>query len=473
MRQIFGYLENQRRDFDYRPVAERLKDSNEIMKLQNNAVLEKQGSRCMDCGVPFCNALGCSLGNLIPEWNELVQLGYWHEAYQRLALTSNFPEFTGRVCPAPCESACTLAIQGAPVTIKQIELAIIERAFSEGWVQPQKAVRKTGCRVAIIGSGPAGLAAGQQLCRKGHEVTIFERSERPGGLLRYGVPDFKLEKAIIDRRLQQMIIEGVRFRCGVNVGVDVAVSNLRGEFDAVLVAIGSLDANELQVPGRNLAGVHQAMDYLTQANKAIAGEAITEEKITASGKSVLVIGAGDTASDCIGTANRQGAVRVLQFSYKKQPQLWNLPHNPEWPEYPLGILHETSSHQEGCERDWDVASRCFIDNGSGAVSAVECERVRWCIDEKGRRMEPLPGTKFRIETDLVLLAIGFKHPEHLLANQLRLDLDQRGNICQANYATSAAGVFVAGDAQTGASLVVHAMHHGRDAAESIDNYLQS
>jgi glutamate synthase (NADPH/NADH) small chain len=383
-------------------------------------------------------------------------------------MTSTLPEITGRVCPAPCETACTLAINVEPVTIKQLELAIIERAFAEGWVVPRPPRSVSGKRVAVVGSGPAGLAAAQQLRRAGHEVTVYERSARVGGLLRYGIPDFKLEKAIIDRRTRQMESEGVRFETGVTIGEDISARYLRGTFDVVLLAVGAGEPRDLKVPGRELSGIHLAMDYLTRSNKLVAGEIGEDELISARGKSVLVIGGGDTGSDCVGTANRQGAKSVCQYEILPKPMEWKEPWNPSWPLWP-NILRTSSSHEEGCERDWAIATTRF-EGARGRLEAVRCGRVAW----NAGRMEDVKGSAFTRKVDLVLLAMGFLHPVHgRLLGDLGVAYDQRGNIlCDSGYATSVPGVFAAGDAGTGASLVVRAIFQGREAARSIDRFLR-
>jgi glutamate synthase (NADPH/NADH) small chain len=429
----------------------------------------------MDCGVPYCHALGCPVFNLIPEWNDCVYRGDWREALARLEATNNLPEITGRVCPAPCEAACTLAINAAPVSIKQIELAVIERGFERGWVVPCPPARESGRRAAVIGSGPAGLAAAQQLRRAGHRVTVFEKSARPGGLLRYGIPDFKLEKRVLDRRLKQMAEEGVVFETGVVAGEDVSAGFLRRSFDALLLAQGAGVPRDLPVPGRELGGVHFAMDFLSQSNRRVGGEPSGgAAEISARDKVVLVIGGGDTGSDCVGTSNRQGAKKVYQFEILPKPTVWDEDWNPNWPSWP-NILRTSSSHEEGCERDWGVHTLSFSGAG-GQVTEGRFSRVRWEKDEaSGRpRMVPVPGSEFSLRVGLVLLAMGFVHAEHgPLVSGLGVALDERGNIRgDAGYATSQPGVFVAGDAGTGASLVVRAIFHGRQAAASMDAFLR-
>ena len=358
MGHVTGFLDRQRVGMTYLPVAERLRNWDEFSVLQPEDVLRAQGSRCMDCGIPYCHAMGCPLANLIPEWNDLVYRGEWHEAFIRLEMTNNLPEITGRICPAPCETSCTLSINASPVTIKQIELAIIERAFAAGWVVPRPPGRLSGTSIAVVGSGPAGLAAAQQLRRAGHEVTVFERSARVGGLLRYGIPDFKLQKSVIDRRVKQMEAEGVTFETGVTIGEDVSVRYLKRNFQVVLLALGAGEPRDLKVPGRELSGVHFAMDYLTPANRFSAGEVRAEDVISAKDKSVLVIGGGDTGSDCVGTANRQGARVVRQVEIMPKPPEWSHATNPSWPYWP-NILRTSSSHEEGCLRDWESIPRAL------------------------------------------------------------------------------------------------------------------
>jgi glutamate synthase (NADPH) small chain len=468
-----GFLEVPRVSYTYRPVDQRLKDYNEIIKTLPGDEISRQGSRCMDCGIPFCHAMGCPVFNLIPEWNDLIYKGRWHEAYERLEMTNNLPEITGRICPAPCETACTLSINSSPVTIKQIELAIIENAWAQGWVLPRPPSRETGKRIAVIGSGPAGISAAQQLRRLGHTVTVFEKEERIGGILRFGIPDFKLDKKIIDRRLGQLSAEGVIFETGVHIGEDLSARYLGRTFDAVLVTMGAGEPRDLSVPGRGLEGVHFAMDYLTQSNKAVAGILGDEKQITAKNKNVLVIGGGDTGSDCVGTANRQGAKKVYQFEIMPKPREWNDPYNPEWPYWPQ-ILRTSSSHEEGCERDWSILTKSFTGR-EVALSRVNCVRVEWKQAEKGKppKMAELPGTEFSLDVDLALLAMGFLHVSHnKLLDDFKVMYDERGNIKTENYATTVDGVFAAGDADIGASLVVRAIYHGREAARAIDGYLK-
>jgi glutamate synthase (NADPH/NADH) small chain len=473
MAQETSSVERPRVGPSYLPVAERLKTWTEFTIAHPEQVLREQAERCIDCGIPYCHAIGCPIGNLIPEWNELVSSGDWHEAFLRLDATNNLPEITGRICPAPCEEACTLAVNTDAVTIEQIELAIIERAWAEGWVVPQAPERESGRRIAVVGSGPAGLAAAQQLRRAGHEVTLFDRSPKLGGLLRYGIPDFKLEKRVIDRRLAQMEAEGVSLRPGVEVGVDIPAPELLDQFDAILLALGAGQPRDLPVPGRELDGIHFAMDFLVPANRFVAGEIDPDQIVSAQGKAVLVIGGGDTGSDCVGTANRLGARSVQQIEILPKPLVWTEPGNPNWP-FRADILRTTTSHKEGCERDWLLTARSFAGE-DGHVRRAELVRVEWMQDGGGRsHPEEVPGSAFEVDAELVLLAMGFVHVEHSpLVVDLGLELDARGNIACTDYATSVPGVFTAGDAHQGASLVVTAIHHGREAARAIDTFLRA
>lgn len=470
-----GFLEYKRSLAPKRPVSERLKDYREITPPLFSEEINKQGARCMDCGIPFCHAMGCPVYNLIPEWNDAVFRGQWHEAFERLSLTNNLPEVTGRVCPAPCETACTLAINVAPVTIEQIELSIIEKAFAKGWVNPKPPVRETGKKIAIVGSGPAGLSAAQQLRRRGHRVTLFEKSSKIGGLLRFGIPDFKLEKWVLDRRIEQMKAEGVRFETNVDVGVTISAAELKKNHDVILLTMGAGAPRDLRVPGRELSGVHHAMDFLTLSNKAVSGEIQTDPILSAKGKTVLVIGGGDTGSDCVGTSNRQGAKKVYQFEILPKPRDWKEPWNPVWPNWPQ-ILRTSTSHEEGCDRDWAITTQ-KITGKDGKVHEVHCARVQWEPDKTTGQysMKEIPGSDFVLRVDLVLLAMGFVHVEHSrFLTDLGVQFDARGNVqIDDSYRSSVPGVFAAGDTVRGASLVVWAISQGRQAAQAVDIYLKS
>ncbi|MEZ0363562.1 glutamate synthase subunit beta [Mycobacterium sp. pUA109] len=452
-----------------RPVELRLRDWNEVYEDFPHSTLQQQATRCMDCGIPFCHN-GCPLGNLIPEWNDLVRTGRWRDAIERLHATNNFPDFTGRLCPAPCEASCVLGINQDPVTIKQIEYDIIENAFDEGWVVPLPPETSTGKTVAVVGSGPAGLAAAQQLTRAGHAVTVFERADRIGGLLRYGIPEFKMEKRFVDRRLAQMEAEGTVFRAGVNVGVDITASQLREDFDAVVLANGSTAGRDLPVPGRELDGIHQAMEYLPWANKVQAGDDVLgpdgEPPITAKGKRVVIIGGGDTGADCLGTAHRQGAVNIHQFEIMPRPPDTRAESTP-WPTYPL-MFRVSSAHEEGGERVFSVNTEEFVGQ-DGHVTALKVHEVTM----RDGKFEKVDGSDFELEADLVLLAMGFVGPEKPgLLTDLGVEFTDRGNVARDdNFATSVPGVFVAGDAGRGQSLIVWAIAEGRAAAAGVDRYL--
>ena len=426
----------------------------------------------MACGVPFCHT-GCPLGNLIPEWNHLVYTGSWRKALDALHATNNFPEFTGRICPAPCEAACVLAINELPVTIEYIEKEIVERGFAEGWIKPEPPETRTGFKIAIVGSGPAGLAAAQQLNRAGHVVTVFERNDYVGGLLTLGIPEFKLEKRIVQRRIDLLLEEGIEFKTSVNVGVDISAGSLRESFDALLLTGGATLARELPIPGRELGGVHLAMDYLSQQNKILAGEEVApEQRISAGGKNVVVLGGGDTGADCLGTAHRQGAKQVYQFELMPRPPDERTPSNP-WPEWPL-VMRTSGAHEEGGIRDYSIMTKRFSGSG-GRVERLHAVRLEWSSPNGAKRpsMEEIPGSEFEMDVDLVLLALGFVSPEpHGMLAELGVDLDPRGNVAvNKDMQTSVPGVFAAGDMTRGASLVVWAIAHGRDAASSIDRHL--
>jgi glutamate synthase (NADPH/NADH) small chain len=424
----------------------------------------------MDCGVPFCHSSGCPIFNLIPEWNDLVYRGDWREALARLEMTNNLPEITGRVCPAPCEAACTMAINTAPVTIKQIELAIIEHGFARGWVVPRPPVRETDRRVAVVGSGPAGLSAAQQLRRLGHRVTVYEKDAKIGGILRYGIPAYKLEKWVIDRRIEQMRAEGVEFETGVTVGEDISARYLQKRHDAILLTLGAGQPRDLHVVGRDYEGIHFAMEYLGQSNSRVAGEPYASPDIDARGKAVLVIGGGDTGSDCVGTARRQGAKTIHQFEILPKPRDWTESRNPDWPRWPA-ILRTSSSHEEGCERRWGVTTKQFGCRDV-RVSQVHGAEVKWEGTGRGMRPVEVPGSDFTLDVDLVLIAMGFLHVEHTrLLHALGVGLDRRDNVLTDGYRTTAERVFAAGDAATGASLVVSGIWNGRQAARAIDEAL--
>ncbi|MBK1672945.1 glutamate synthase [Ectothiorhodospira shaposhnikovii] len=475
-----GFLEFARRDRRYAPVSDRIVHYREFVIPLNVDQVREQGARCMDCGIPFCHQ-GCPVNNIIPDWNDLVYKDDWKQAIEVLHSTNNFPEFTGRICPAPCEAACTLNIDDTPVTIKTIECSIVDRAWEEGWIRPQVAQRRTGKRVAVVGSGPAGLAAAQQLARAGHHVEVFEKADRIGGLLRYGIPDFKLDKGHIDRRIAQMRTEGVQFHTQTHIGVDIPVSKLQAEFDAVVLAGGSEKPRDLPVPGRELQGVHFAMDFLTRNSKRVQGVFVPDEDfISAQDKHVLVIGGGDTGSDCIGTSNRHGAVHVTQVEIlDKPPEKEN--KGLTWPNWP-NRMRTSSSQEEGCTREWNVATKAFIDDGHGRVKAARVATVKWEKDAQGRfQMSEVPGTEREIRCDLVLLAMGFVHPvqEGMLAQlqqESGLELDARGNVKGVTegakaYHTSVDGVFAAGDMRRGQSLVVWAIREGRQCARAVDEWL--
>lgn len=456
-----GFLSWTREDAGKRPTADRRGDFREFVDARDPTVQREQAGRCMDCGVPFCHQ-GCPLGNEIPAFQEAVYRDRWREAWRVLSSTHNFPEFTGRLCPAPCEASCVLAINDDAVTIEQIEKEIAERAWSEGWVRPRPATRRTGRRVAVVGSGPAGLAAAQQLARAGHEVTVYERDDRLGGLLRYGIPDFKLDKAVIDRRLRQLRAEGVRFETDADVGRDPRWSTLRAEHDAVLVAIGAGVARDLDVPGRGLPGVHLAMDYLGRSNRRVAGDLVADP-IDAGGRHVVVLGGGDTGSDCVGTAHRQGAASVTQVELMPAPPSVRSEGNP-WPHWPL-VLRTSSSHEEGGARLWGRMTTRLEGDGEGRLRRLHTVGVRL----EGGRPVPIEGTAAVLDADLLLLAMGFVHPATgSLVDQLGVALDRRGNVAVDDFATSVPGVYAAGDARRGASLIVWAIADGREAARRID-----
>ena len=461
-----GFLAHRARELpEHRPVPARIKDWREVYEPGDDAVLRRQASRCMDCGIPFCHN-GCPLGNLIPEWNDLAWRGDWHAAIERLHATNNFPEFTGRLCPAPCESACVLGINQPPVTIKQVEVSIIDHAVNAGWLTPQPPDRLTGKTVAVVGSGPAGLAAAQQLTRVGHTVAVYERADKIGGLLRYGIPEFKMEKRHLDRRLAQMEAEGTRLRPGVAVGEEITGQQLRDRYDAIVLAVGATAWRDLPVPGRDLDGVLQAMRYLPAANRVAAGETV-ENQVVATGKDVVIIGGGDTGADCLGTALRQGARSITQLEIMPRPSQ-ERPSGQPWPTYPM-TYRVSSAHEEGGERLFAVSTQAFLGDDDGRLRALRLVDVE-LVDG---RFTPVEGSEREIPAQLVLLAMGFVGPERSpLIEQLGVDLDARGNIARdASYTSSVPGVFVAGDAGRGQSLIVWAIAEGRSCAAAVDRWL--
>ena len=468
MGKVTGFLDFPRLAEGYVAPAERVKNYKEFVMHLSDEEAKTQGARCMDCGIPFCNN-GCPVNNIIPDWNDLVYKQDWKGALEVLHSTNNFPEFTSRICPAPCESACTLNINSDPVGIKSIEHAIIDKAWENNWVLPQVPKNKTGKKIAIVGSGPAGMAAAQQLARVGHHVVVLEKNDRIGGLLRYGIPDFKMEKIHIDRRVKQMEEEGVVFKTNQNVGENVKPDDLIHEYDAVILAGGAEWPRDLPIPGRDLDGVHFAMDFLPLQNKVVAGDKF-DDQIMATNKHVVVIGGGDTGSDCVGTSNRHGAASISQFELMPQP-----PENENkllaWPYWPLK-MRTSSSHEEGCDRDWSIATKSFVDDGNGKVKELIASKVKW---EDGKMME-IPGSEFKLKADLVLLAMGFISPQQKILDLFNVEKDQRGNAKadtegESSYATSKNKVFAAGDMRRGQSLVVWAIREGRQCARSVDEFL--
>ena len=471
MGKLKGFLEIDRQKAPARPVRERVHDWREVYLPYPTDDLRSQGARCMDCGIPFCHE-GCPLGNLIPDWNDLVYRDKWRAASDRLHKTNNFPEWTGRLCPAPCEGSCVLAIDGDAVTIKSIELAIVERAFEEGWIRPDPPDTRTGKTVAIVGSGPAGLAAADQLNRAGHTVTVFEKSDRIGGLLRYGIPEFKMEKRHLHRRLQVLEAEGIRFRAGVNVGADLSAEQIRREHDATLLAGGAGWPRDLKVPGRELDGIHFAMEYLTQQNRRCEGDDVpTDREITARDKHVVIIGGGDTGADCLGTVHRQGARSVSQFELLPRPPDERGTGNP-WPTWPQ-VFRVSAAHEEGGDRVYAVSTERFTGTGDGRVSALHATKVHMTRRDGRPAFDPVPDSGFELKADLVLLAMGFLGPERPgLLTELGVRLTDRGNVWRdENWMTSVPSIFTAGDMQRGQSLIVWAIAEGRSAARGIDAYL--
>lgn len=468
-----GFIEFTRELPGKRPVAERIKDYKEFVERLPDEKLNQQSGRCMNCGVPFCHN-GCPLGNVIPEFNDAIYNKSWEEAYDILTSTNNFPEFTGRICPAPCESACVLGINQPAVTIEEIEKHIIEIAFDKGFVKPRKPNLRTGKKIAVVGSGPSGLAAAAQLNYAGHQVTVFERDDAPGGLLRYGIPDFKLEKWVIDRRIGVMEQEGVMFKCNSNVGVNVSINDLLREFHAIVLAGGSTVPRNLPIPGRELKGVYFAMEFLKQQNKRVASLPFEEESLLATAKNVVVIGGGDTGSDCVGTSNRHGAKTVTQFELLPKPPVGRTENMP-WPTYPM-TLKITSSHEEGADRYWAVATKSFIGDENGNLKGLKIVDLEWTITEDGRpaKFVEKAGSEREIPCELALLAMGFVHPQHEgLINQLGVELDERGNVkaTEQAFQTNIHKIFTAGDMRRGQSLVVWAISEGRECARKVDEYL--
>jgi len=478
MGDVRGFMKYGRKVSGKEPVPERIRHYREFLTILSDDELHKQGARCMDCGVPFCHT-GCPLGNIIPDWNDLVYRDQWHEAINRLHSTNNFPEFTGRVCPAPCEAACVLGINEDPVAIKQIECSIADHAFDNGWITAEPPTVRTGKKVAVIGSGPAGMAAAQQLNRAGHWVTVFERSDRPGGLLMYGIPDFKLEKSRVWRRIKQLEEEGVEFKCNANVGVNVATADLRRDYEAILLCGGATQGRDLPIPGREYKGIHFAMEFLPLQNKVNQGDSVADQ-ILATDKNVVVIGGGDTGSDCDGTSNRQACRSLTQFELLPQPpDVGNYPRADQrpagtpWPLWPM-ILRTSTSHEEGCQREWSILTKEFRGDANGHVESLVTVRIEWVKDDQGRHVfKEVEGTQEVWPTQLVLLAMGFLGPEKRgPISDLNLEMDPRGSVkTDGNYMTNMEGVFAAGDLRRGQSLVVWAIHEGREAARAVDKFL--
>ena len=473
MGKITGFLEYTRELPKKRPPQERVNDYKEFVERYSEQKLNEQAARCMDCGTPFCHE-GCPVGNLIPEFNDAIYRKSYKEAYEILSSTNNFPEFTGRICPAPCESACVLGINQPAITIEEIEKHIIEIAFENGYVQPRIPAIRTGKKVAIVGSGPAGMAAAAQLNSAGHLVTIFERDDEPGGLLRYGIPDFKLEKWVVERRINLMKEEGVEIKCNANVGVDISIAELLREYHAIILAGGSTIPRDLEIPGRHLKGIHFAMDFLKQQNKRVSDKDVKEESISATGKNVIVIGGGDTGSDCVGTSNRQKALSITQFELMPMPPKERTSHMP-WPTYPM-ILKTTSSHEEGANRSWAIATKEFLGDENGNLRGLKIVDLQWKFteDEKPAQFVEIPGSEREIPCERAFLAMGFVHPQHEgLLSQLDIELDKRGNVkaSEKEFHTNIPKIFTAGDMRRGQSLVVWAISEGRECARKVDEYL--
>ena len=473
MAKLTGFLEFTRELPEKRPVEERINNYKEFVHRFSDEKLNQQSARCMDCGIPFCHN-GCPLGNFIPDFNDAVYKQNWQEAYNILSSTNNFPEFTGRICPAPCESACVLGINQPPITIEEIEKHIIEIAYDKGFVKPHQPAYRSGKKVAVVGSGPAGMAAAAQLNYAGHTVTVFERDDAPGGLLRYGIPDFKLEKWVIDRRITILEEEGVMFRCNANVGVDISINDLLREYHAIVLAGGSTIPRDLKIPGRELNGVHFAMDFLKQQNKRVSNREVNGKDILATGKNVIVIGGGDTGSDCIGTSNRHKAKSITQFELLPKPPEGRTPAMP-WPTYPM-TLKVSSSHEEGSDRKWAIATKEFVGDDNGNLKALKVVDLEWKYNEEGRAAQfvEVAGTEREMPCELALLAMGFVHPQHEgLIKELGVELDERGNVkaTERDYQTNISKIFTAGDMRRGQSLVVWAISEGRECARKVDKYL--
>jgi glutamate synthase (NADPH) small chain len=470
MAELKAFMKYRRQEPGHRTIEERIHDYLEMNLPLEPGQIRQQAARCMDCGIPFCHGAGCPLRNSIPDFNDLVYKGQWEQACKILHETNNFPEITGRLCPAPCETACTLGISDEPVLIKHIEYQIVEKGFEQGWIKPQPALYKTGKKVAVVGSGPSGLAAAQQLARAGHQVIVFEKDEKAGGLLRYGVPDFKLEKSIIDRRLQQLLAEGVQFQTGVHIGRDLSALYLQKMFDGICLTMGAGQPRDLNIPGRGFENILFAMEYLAAQNKINASEPVKDKYFTARDKVVVVIGGGDTGSDCVGTARRQGAKKIYQFEILPKPPE-SRPSDTPWPMWPR-IMRTSSSHEEGCERRWSVLTKEFTGGVGVTADKMHCCEVEW-VKENGRwKIRELPNTDFVLDVDLVILATGFVHVVHEgLIKDLGIALDEQGNVVVKNYQTSNPKVFAAGDTVCGPSLVVRAIDTGRKAAVAIDQYL--